>query len=496
MNGQLSEHPAVELIREISHKNLSGKLQLQHDKVIVVVYFLSGTLIYAAGNLKSFRLSEYLLKAGLITPEVLFYLGKNVKDLDLAPTLLKEKRLSQSQSEQIQTRQVSDVLLTALAWAEGSWEFDSRSRLDGEVDLKLDIPNLLFETARRLPESLTASRFRNPSEIFSPVATPPNISNLSGNEVLILSRIDRPTKLDEVLTVSGLSKAETLQVLYSLAIVDAIARESWQPAFREGVVEKVQEKKGPPSKVEPTPPVEVVDPIEGFLTRLSHAETHYEVLDLDQKSNMSELKSAYYDIARKYHPDRYRSTDNSLLLRVESAFARVTQAYDTLRDAGQRATYDSKLDSQRRAARLAQSAPKASSPKANTKESDEGGAGYVDPVQLSEANFKEGFAALELGQRNVALGMLGAAAKAVPNEARYRAYYGRALAIHESTRRLAEAELQAAVKLDPKNSDYRVMLAELYRDLGFNVRAKSEAERAVAADANNRKARELLKSLG
>jgi Tfp pilus assembly protein PilF len=84
----------------------------------------------------------------------------------------------------------------------------------------------------------------------------------------------------------------------------------------------------------------------------------------------------------------------------------------------------------------------------------------------------------------------------MPNEARYRAYYGRALAIHESTRRLAEVELQAAQKLDPGNSEYRIMLAELYRDLGFTVRAKGEVERALAMDANNNKARELLKSLG
>ena len=39
------------------------------------------------------------------------------------------------------------------------------------------------------------------------------------------------------------------------------------------------------------------------------------------------------------------------------------------------------------------------------------------------------------------------------------------------------------------------MLAELYKELGFTVRARSEAERAVASDQNNRKARELLKAL-
>jgi len=69
------------------------------------------------------------------------------------------------------------------------------------------------------------------------------------------------------------------------------------------------------------------------------------------------------------------------------------------------------------------------------------------------------------------------------------------LAENERTRRAAEGEFQAAIKLDPGNGEYRVMLAELYRDLGLKLRAKGEAERAVAADPNNRKARELLRAL-
>jgi Tfp pilus assembly protein PilF len=69
------------------------------------------------------------------------------------------------------------------------------------------------------------------------------------------------------------------------------------------------------------------------------------------------------------------------------------------------------------------------------------------------------------------------------------------LAEHESTRRAAETELQAAIKFDPNNAEYRVLLAELYRDLGLKLRAKGEAERAVAADPNNQKARDLLRAL-
>jgi curved DNA-binding protein CbpA len=502
MNGQVSEHPLPELIREVSHKKISGKLQLQNDKIIVVVYFQTGNLVYAACNVKSFRLTEYLLKANLLTAEDLLYLGKYAKDIDLVRTLIKEKRLTETQGEQIQCRQIADVLRLALLWTGGRWEFDNRSHLSEEVNLNLDIPNLLLETARRLPSSFTSSRFRNPNEIFSPVSSPPNIGSLSANEVFVLSRIDRPTNINELITVARLAEAETLQIVYSLAIVDAINRESWKSAFRDGIAAPPPKPKDVPKEVPkpaPPPPVAPVDTVEMFLERMSKADSHYEVLDIDTQTTMSDLKRAYYDIARKYHPDLYRLSGGSLLARVESAFARITQAYDTLRDPGQRASYDSKLNSQRRAAKLAQSAPRSAAPTSDTQTSTPvdrpADQTYVDPRQQAETHFKEGFAALELGQRNVALGMLGSAARAVPTEPRYRAYYGRVLALHESTRRLAETELQAAVKMDPTNAEYKIMLAELYRDLGFTVRAKGEAERALAADRNNRKARDLLKSL-
>jgi predicted Zn-dependent protease len=116
-------------------------------------------------------------------------------------------------------------------------------------------------------------------------------------------------------------------------------------------------------------------------------------------------------------------------------------------------------------------------------------------AERAASQFKEGLVALEQGQKKVALGLFASAARAVPNEPRYRASYGQVLAENESTRRAAEAELNAAIKLDPKNAEYRMMLAELYKDLGLKLRAKGEAERAVAADPNNRKARELLRAL-
>jgi len=240
-------------------------------------------------------------------------------------------------------------------------------------------------------------------------------------------------------------------------------------------------------------PAESEPDAETFLERLRTAETHYDVLGVETSAAPETLKAAYYDLARRYHPDRFRKADPSLLTRLESAFARITQAYDTLRDDDLRANYNAKLQARRKAQQIAEATAKRAAATTETGAIDD--TPQVSVAQRAANDFKEGLAALEQGQRKLAAGLFASAARLVPNEARYRAYYGHMLAGQETTRRAAEAELQAAIKLDPGNANYRVMLAQLFRDLGFSLRAKGEAERAVAADPNNQKARDLLREL-
>jgi predicted Zn-dependent protease len=102
---------------------------------------------------------------------------------------------------------------------------------------------------------------------------------------------------------------------------------------------------------------------------------------------------------------------------------------------------------------------------------------------------------LQQGRKDAAVSHLAIAARLAPADARYRAYYGRALAAQEKTRRLAENEILTAVKLEPANAAYRTMLAELYFDLKFHRRAQTELDRALALDPNNAGALSLLRKL-
>ena len=493
MDGQLSEQPLAELIREISAKSLGGRLRLENNRVQVVAYFENGEFLYAASNVRTLRLREYLLKSNLISDQALKQFNERVSDSDIIKVLCAQKLLTSGAAEQIQAKQVSDVLRLALLWTEGTWQFDSRSRLNDAYNLNLNIDSLLLDTGRRLPAKFAASRFRNPGEVMTPLATPLVHDNLLPAEVFLLSRVDRPTVLRDLISISGASEEETLKIVYSLALGGLLKRENWKSAFRDP-----QPAPSPEPEKESTPSREQsevdLEEIESFLARVKNAQTHYEVLDVNWDVSAESLKTVYYQLARRYHPDRFRRSYPAVVSRLESAFARITQAYDTLRDDGLRATYNSKLEARRKAAQLADSAPK--TPQAPQATAVEGEAvPATSKAERAAEQFKEGLAALELGERKVALGLFASAARAVPNEPRYRANYGRLLAGDERTRRAAEAELSAAIKLDPSNADYRVMLAQLYRDLGLKLRAKGEAERAVAADPNHQRARELLREL-
>lgn len=343
MNGQLSEQPLAELIREISSKSLGGRLRLEHDRVHVVVYFDSGNIDYAASNLRTLRLREYLRKSELVSDD---NLDDRTPDLELLKQLCAKKLLSADAAEQIQTKQVADVLRLALLWTDGAWEFETRSRLDEKLNLKLDLSSLLLEAARRLPPEFVSSRFENRAEVISPLAEPLVNNNLLPAEVFLLSRLDQPMSLRELVAVSGLGEKETLQLIYSLAITGVIKREHWNSVLHA--------QKSPPKRpqLSTPPPVERQQPreigrteVESFLARIKTAQTHYDVLGVNREVSPESLKTIYYQLARSYHPDRFRKSDPSLVTQLESAFARIKQAYDTLRDHRLRANYNAKLDS-------------------------------------------------------------------------------------------------------------------------------------------------------
>lgn len=61
---------------------------------------------------------------------------------------------------------------------------------------------------------------------------------------------------------------------------------------------------------------------------------YYEILGIDKTSSKAEIKKAYRNLAKKYHPDRNKEPD------AEEKFKEVQEAYEILTDDGKRSAYD------------------------------------------------------------------------------------------------------------------------------------------------------------
>jgi curved DNA-binding protein CbpA len=482
MNGQLSDYPLGEMIREITGAALSGALRLERERVKLVIYFDEGQLHYAASNLRAHRLTEVLKRNNVINDGQLAQLSAVTSDDELAATLLRRGAISRETLDKVRTSQVADVLRLALLWTDGAWDFDSRVRLADDIRAVPKLDQLLMEGARHLPPGFVVSRFNGANDTLSRPAHEVNGVDLLPVEAFVLSRVEAPMTLAELTAISGVPETEALCSVYALALGGLLHRANWPRALSPVGAKPSRAHGKTPRKGKPVPPdnsmADSEGDLEAFFDRMDRARDHFEVLDLGRMASAADVKHAYHTLARRFHPDRFHQSADEVRQRVDAAFARIAQAYETLSNSSLRAAYEAKL-------RVKGAAPWKGKGPQGTRSTN-------DPV---ERVFQQGVAALQQNQPERAVRCLAEAARLAPREARYRAYYGRALAGDAKTRRMAESELLVALSIEPENALHRVMLAELYVKLGLPRRAQGELERALAADPKNQQARELLASL-
>lgn len=70
---------------------------------------------------------------------------------------------------------------------------------------------------------------------------------------------------------------------------------------------------------------------------------YYRLLKLDPSSNVSQLRVAYHDARKRFHPDSFLGHPDDIRVAVDRIARRITEGYLVLRDRQRRAAYDSAL---------------------------------------------------------------------------------------------------------------------------------------------------------
>src|SRR5205085_6970768 len=230
MNGQLSEQPLAELLREINATGLSGALRLGRGRVHAVVYAQAGAIIYARTNLRAHRLPACLERWGALPAADAAAFAHINNDAEAVAALIKAGRLATADLPALRVRQTADVLRPLLLWPDGTWSFDPRARLAEETAGGVRLDELLLEAARRLPAEFVAARLADDDRLAPAVAPSASLA-LQPTEAFILSRVDAPLTLAELLAISGLPEAETRQHVYALALAGLLTRAPWPRIF-------------------------------------------------------------------------------------------------------------------------------------------------------------------------------------------------------------------------------------------------------------------------
>lgn len=503
VNGSIAANPPAEIAAEIRQAGLDGSLRIANGSQKTIIYFSGGEIVFAVSNARGFRLFSILLEKKAVDKAVLAKCPEFADDRRLAAELQNIGKFTKEQIDEFTVAQIEAIMTDALSWTDGTWTFSPLARLREDMKYKVGVTEMLRQYARCLPGSFVFGRFRSMDETFVRTTGKNPANGLMQHEKALLETIgENDLSLRQIIDKCGLPENTAIRSLYDLWIGGDVLRMNWNAAIpsqkllaiRDAKVSKVRSAAVNSAYVaapEPKPPVDEPKPeiaeeltVEEYLERIDKALTHYETLGVDLKTDAAKIKQTYFRLAKQFHPDRFHRSEPELAARVQKAFSNIAQAYETLKNPSLRENYDFKMRKElekiekRRAAGLADLPSDAEQKDITARES-----------------FQAGFDLLAEDDLAAAIPHLARAVHIDPSNAQYHAYYGQALTADPNSKHKAESELQTAIKMEPENIEFRIMLIEFFIEMDLLKRAEGELVRMLAIKPDHKEAMEMLRQI-
>ncbi len=190
ITGNLSEHPLAELLVEVLQIRLDGSLRLVNGSQKVIVYLVSGDVVFAVSNARQHRLYELLLRENIAGKNQLLAIPDFTDDMALSRNLLQNNMLRQVDVNVLFSRQIEEILKAVFEWQEGKWIFSPHIRIKENIQFKIDLPQLLIEYGRKLSSVEVIRRFKSLREMFGAKSSIPLQIDLQPTEAFVFSRFE------------------------------------------------------------------------------------------------------------------------------------------------------------------------------------------------------------------------------------------------------------------------------------------------------------------
>lgn len=329
MPNRIIQYPVALMLKKVLKDQSSGELTVVGGDFSKTLYFEDGSLVFARTEVIEERIGEILFKIGKINrPQFLSIndLIKNNKNERLGKIMVQEQILSQRDLFFALIYQMRTIATSTFELVSGEWNFVTKKpQIPEDANFKISLPGIIAEGSNKIGN---VSYFKNKF-----IYKTPKLSALSAQlkeflssfEISFYNNLSRyANRPCEEIAAKLEMQEETfwkkIALLYLLNIID----------FSDVVVDKDLDKN--------------VDEIIRLYEQIKSSKLdYYELLGVRHDAGLEDIKGAYFNFAKKYHPDRIvNAPDPEIKEKANFVFAEINKAYETLSNPEKKKHYDDK----------------------------------------------------------------------------------------------------------------------------------------------------------
>ncbi len=444
------------MLKKILKDKSSGELIVAGKNFTKSLFFSEGDLIFAKTDVIEERLGEILFKLGKINRDQFVNINKlvNANNERIGKILVQQQILNQRDLFFALIYQLRTVATSTFSLDSGEWNFINKAPgVPENSQFKIQLAGIISEGTNKLGN---ISYFRNKFYYKAPrISSIPDSMKefLSNHELNFFKELTQYNNLANSQIIPKMKVAEDIfwkkvVLFYLLNIVD----------FVDVTVNEELDKN-------------LEEILKLYELVKSGRHDYYEILGVQHTANYNEIKNAYFNYAKKYHPDRVTSApDPEIKEKANYVFAEINKAYETLGNPDKKNVYDSK----------------------GYKEDNQ-----VEPVQenlIERARLLHRKAKSLYSQKKYweASSLLDEAVKLDPNKASYFLLLGMCQMNLPQLRRRAADNLQKAIDLEHWNVDAFITMGLLLISENQPLRAEGYFRKVLSINPDHAVARKKL----